>query len=82
MASDSEEAPFARAVLITLAVLALYVLSMGPVYRASLHDNLDGRPIRTPRWLDTAYYPITWTADHCDPVDKALQWYLYLWRPI
>jgi hypothetical protein len=81
MASDSEASPFARAVLITIAVLALYVLSMGPVCRAIEHRyQLNGH--EPPDWLDTAetaYYPIAWSARHCRPLDKALSWYLDLW---
>jgi hypothetical protein len=73
MASDSEEAPVARAVFITLAVVVLYVFSIGPVSRKF--------PYGFPResWADTVYYPITWTAKHCEPVDKALNWYFDLW---
>ena len=70
MASDSENSPVARAVLITLAVLALYVLSMGPVWRET---GLT--------WQVTAYQPILWTAEHCDPFAVALAWYLNLWLP-
>lgn len=73
MTSDSEEAPFARAPLITLTVLALYVLSEGPVYGAM------ARGYQAPDWVMTAYFPIVWTARHCEPVDKALRWYLELW---
>jgi hypothetical protein len=75
MASDSEEAPVARAVLITLAALALYVLSVGPLDRAIASG------FRPPNWVITAYYPLDWTAEHCDPVAKVLGWYVHLWFP-
>ena len=74
MASDSEEAPVARAALVTLAALTLYVLSMGPVWRATTSSG-------TAKWFFKAYSPIMWTADRCDPVDNALEWYLALWGP-
>jgi hypothetical protein len=78
MASDSEAAPFARAVLITVAVLALYVLSLGPVWRwrDTATYGSDGPP-----WVTTTYYPIWWTIEHCEPARKALLWYLNLWHP-
>jgi hypothetical protein len=74
MTSDAEEAPFAHALLIPLGVLALYVLSMGPVWRATTSSG-------TANWFFKAYSPIIWTADRCDPVDNALDWYLALWGP-
>ncbi|HEV7404174.1 MAG TPA: hypothetical protein VGO11_14635, partial [Chthoniobacteraceae bacterium] len=67
--------PFARAVLITVAALALYVLSVGPVGRATYYG------FRAPIWLRTAYHPLWWTAKHCEPVRGALYWYLNLWFP-
>ena len=70
MASDSEVAPFARAVLITLAALALYVLSMGPVWRANS---------AVPEWVITAYSPIVWIGRRCEPVKKAVTWYVRFW---
>ncbi len=79
MASDSEEAPFARAVLVTLAVLALYVLSEGPVFRAALYGE---RPPWVRRLALTAYRPITWTAERCEPLENALLWYDGLWMPL
>lgn len=80
MASDSEEAPVVRAVLITLAVLALYVLSLGPAYRYAF-DRATLSGLGTPNWVITAYYPLTLTSQHCVPVRKALSWYKHLWLP-
>jgi hypothetical protein len=74
MASDSAAAPIARVVLIMLAALALYVLSIGPVWPLTYWAH-------SPNWVFSAYSPIWWTAEHCEAVGKALDWYLRLWLP-
>lgn len=76
MAAETEESPFARVALIVVAVLALYVLSIGPAYRYAL-QNYKTEPV----WLINAYFPVLWTADHCKPVEVALNRYVNLWRP-
>ena len=75
MASDSEEAPFARAVLITLAVLALYVLSHRTCVARQSTRGIDGGLSRRMA-AGISLLPHTWTASHCKPVGKALNWYL------
>ncbi len=72
MASDSEASPFARAVLITLAALALYVLSFGPVSRVYTPEG-------APLWVLHAYLPLLSIADRCAPVEAGLKWYTDLW---
>ena len=69
MAAESDEAPFAPAIVIMFAALTLYVLSAGPVYRYS------GGAI----WWEGYLHPLKWFADHCYPVRVALEWYLDLW---
>lgn len=74
MDAESEASPFARAALIVIAVLMLYVLSIGPVNRYRLEI-----PKRA-SWLLSAFSPVWWGADHCQPLDKALLWYLAIWE--
>ena len=76
MASDSEVSPFARAVLITLAVVVLYVLSIGPVYHAV---QWRGYAIEDCTWLLVTYSPIIWLSHHSEPAHRAIKWYMHQW---
>jgi len=76
MAAESDDSPFGRAVLITLAVLVLYVLSIGPVYREL---SWKGRNFEDYPWLVAVYFPIVWTYHHCEPARDAIKWYLRRW---
>ena len=84
MAAESDESSTGRAVLIFFAVLALYVLSFGPVCRYSAKTMLRSAPItfgysgaapRYPAWVQTVYFPLSWAAMHCRPIHEALAWY-------
>ena len=74
MAAESDESPASRAVLIFFAVIALYVLSIGPVARYG------GYVETIPMWMQYPYFPLAWAVEHCNPVDKALDWYCDLWK--
>jgi hypothetical protein len=76
MSAESEASPLAHTVLITVAVLAVYVLSIGPVYRAV---RSKGHAIEDYSWLSVAYSPLKWLYDHSEPAKDAFKWYLRLW---
>jgi hypothetical protein len=73
MAADSETSSFARGVVIVVAALALYVLSIGPVNR---YD----KPFEPHPWMEM-YRPLFWIGEHCEPIAEALRWYEGLWIP-
>ena len=70
MAAESDDSPAGRAVLIFFAVLALYVLSIGPLTRYGLW---------IPTWVWVAYRPVGWAEEHCEPLEKVLNWYTHVW---
>jgi hypothetical protein len=56
---------------IIVAVLALYVLSLGP---ATWLVNATGQ-----RWIFAFYMPLMLVASVCAPLEHALDWYANLW---
>jgi hypothetical protein len=56
---------------IVVALLALYVLSMGPAYKCAQSTGDDG--------FIVIYAPLEWAMANCGPVDFILRWELRLW---
>lgn len=79
---------------IVVAVLLLYVLSMGPVYgwyvvplmqfypekHADPSAALD-RVLARRQMIDTVYAPLVWLSDRSETVSKGVAWYVGLWTP-
>ena len=55
----------------TVALLALYVLSIGPACWLS-------RRLDTESFL-VIYQPVGWAGSHCRPFGDVLLWYLHFW---
>lgn len=56
-----------------MLLVVLYLLSIGPmVWITDRYPALHG--------LGVIYFPIAIIANHCEPVDKLLIWYMELWR--
>ena len=55
------------------AVPVLYFLSVGPVLWLDWHGYMSRG--------GTFYAPLQWAADHCEPFNRALHWYMGLFVP-
>jgi hypothetical protein len=79
---DGKRWGWGSAAWIVVSLLALYVLSMGPVWWAS--DRFDlwrGYPLcGDPRF--TFYAPVFWVCEACHPFGDALIWYVRFWAHI
>jgi hypothetical protein len=64
--------------LILVAVITLYVLSIGPASRlmGQLNPTQHYEAMERIIWL---YRPITDLGDHCWPVQRLVDWYCWLW---
>ncbi len=56
----------------SLTLLVLYPLSMGPAYGPAM-------PLFNPKTLWTAYAPMWWIWTHSKPASRVIDWYLDLW---
>jgi hypothetical protein len=55
-----------------MLLVALYVLSVGPMAWLVDRNYVDGNsPL-----LSTFYAPLGWLAAYCQPVERALEWYM------
>jgi hypothetical protein len=73
----------AAALLATLGILApllpmLYVAAIGPLVSLNNRGYFGSD---TQEALIFVYWPLEWTAQHCEPVGTALEWYVSLWTP-
>lgn len=63
---------------VVLAVLVLYVASIGPAYWLWAHDSLPDGWTAPTRWL--IYRPLAWLHDlGPQPITDALDWFVALW---
>ena len=63
------------------ALLAVYVMSVGPAARVYKHLQRSGQHPRTERGLEVFYTPLGNLARRCPPADRFLSWYLSdVWR--
>jgi hypothetical protein len=60
------------ALVLLIAVPALYVLSIGPV-----QVFFANKP--TPAWVDVFYRPLYWIAHRSDTINGLFQWYIEHW---
>jgi hypothetical protein len=58
------------AIVIVLALPALYVLSVGPMIWLANHDYISKE--------GNLYSPLQWGRDHCEPFNRAVSWYMGL----
>lgn len=58
----------------------IYVLSIGPVAKVALALHLD-KSRAVEHTLEIIYFPVLWSAEHSQPFQRALDWYLYrVWK--
>jgi hypothetical protein len=67
---------------IVVSLLAVYVLSMGPVWWASDHFELWGGSGLSSGPQFAFYAPLFWLGQACPLFGKALIWYVHLWADI
>ena len=66
-----------RIVLRVVAVLAFYILSIGPVVRLADFNRSTG----TDQIIVWFYYPVFWVREHSQPLGVAIQSYIDFWQP-
>ena len=59
--------------LMLLVASVLYVLALGPA------EWLAARFPESVGFLDAIYAPLGFVAHHCEPLGKALNWYMSFW---
>lgn len=81
MSNDDEDrrtALFVPAIACALVmILTFYPFSIGP---ATWIDNRFEIPHPVRETLVAFYSPIAWLCEECDPIEKAIGWYLDLWE--
>ncbi len=72
-------------VALALAILALYLLSTGPVFRSNMKFIASGpsKQEAEQRWNSFMwiYAPVRWLRHHIPPFKAAHDWYQELWYP-
>ncbi|MEX2286270.1 MAG: hypothetical protein WD648_04215 [Planctomycetaceae bacterium] len=61
-----------------VALIVLYVLSIGPAGWLWVHDYISDD---TAARLISFYGPLYWLTDHSEVLDEAMNWYGRLWYP-